>query len=60
MHRQQCFADLKFNRDNLHETERAAAEILNLPIFPSLSESQQQRVVSVIADYYACRARAAA
>jgi dTDP-4-amino-4,6-dideoxygalactose transaminase len=60
MHGQQCFADLKFDRDNLVETERASAEILNLPIFPSLSEAQQQRVVSVIADYFAAGAKIAA
>jgi dTDP-4-amino-4,6-dideoxygalactose transaminase len=60
MHGQQCFADLKFDRDNLVETERASAEILNLPIFPSLTEAQQQRVVSVIADYFAVGAKVAA
>jgi dTDP-4-amino-4,6-dideoxygalactose transaminase len=60
MHGQQCFADLKFDRDNLVETETASAEILNLPIFPSLSEAQQQRVVSVIADYFAAGAKIAA
>ena len=53
MHQQECFADLKFDRDSLVETERASREILNLPIFPSLTESQQARVVSVIAQFYA-------
>lgn len=60
MHAQECFADLKFDRDNLVETERASAEILNLPIFPSLSEAQQERVVSVISNFYAAGAKVAA
>jgi dTDP-4-amino-4,6-dideoxygalactose transaminase len=60
MHLQECFADLKVDRDSLVETERASHEVLNLPIFPSLSESQQERVVAVIADYFAVSAKAAA
>jgi len=53
MHRQECFADLNADPATLVETERASAEVLNLPIFPGLSEQQQERVVSVIGDYYA-------
>lgn len=60
MHSQKCFADLNLNRNGLFETERASAEILNLPIFPSLTEAQQQRVVAVIADFYAAGAKIAA
>ncbi len=60
MHGQECFVDLKFDREALVETERASAEVLNLPIFPSLTEVQQRRVVSVIANYYAVAAKAAA
>lgn len=60
MHLQQCFADLEFDRDSLVETERASQEVLNLPIFPSLTEAQQQRVVDVISAYYASGARVAA
>lgn len=60
MHLQECFAELNFDRDQLVETERASAEVLNLPIFPSLSEAQQERVVSVITDHFAAGAKAAA
>lgn len=60
MHLQQCFADLDVDRDTLSETERASQEVLNLPIFASLTEEEQQRVVEVIAEYYAAGARAAA
>ena len=60
MHQQECFADLKFDRNRLVETERASLEILNLPIFPSLTEAEQSRVVETIADYYQQRAKVAA
>lgn len=60
MHLQECFAHLDVDRETLVETERASAEVLNLPIFPSLSEAEQQRVVDVIARYYAEGAKVAA
>jgi dTDP-4-amino-4,6-dideoxygalactose transaminase len=60
MHLQQCFADLDVDRTTLVETERASQEVLNLPIFPSLTEAEQHRVVDVIAAYYAAGARVAA
>ncbi len=60
MHLQECFTDLDVDRDALVETERASEEVLNLPIFPSLTESQQHRVVETIAQYYAEGAKVAA
>ena len=60
MHQQECFQNLKFDRSALQETERASADILNLPIFPSLTESQQERVVETVASYFASSAKAAA
>jgi dTDP-4-amino-4,6-dideoxygalactose transaminase len=60
MHQQECFAYLKVERDRLVETERASLEILNLPIFPSLTESEQSRVVETIGEFYRQEARAAA
>ena len=60
MHQQECFQNLKFDRSALKETERASADILNLPIFPSLTESQQEQVVETVASYFASSAKAAA
>ena len=60
MHRQECFGYLNIDGSSLPETERASLEILNLPIFPSITESQQQQVVDCIASYYATSARNAA
>ena len=60
MHRQECFADLKVDREALVETERASEEVLNLPIFPSLTEAEQHRVVESIAGYYSAATKVAA
>ncbi|QDV84281.1 DegT/DnrJ/EryC1/StrS aminotransferase family protein [Stieleria sp.] len=60
MHKQQCFEYLNVDGSTLPETERASAEILNLPIFPSLTEAEQQQVVDCIGGYYQAGAKAAA
>ena len=60
MHRQECFADLKLDRDALVETDRASVEVLNLPVFPTLTEAEQCRVVDTIAGFYTAGAKAAA
>ena len=60
VHRQECFQFLGNDELHLPETERACAEILNLPIFPGLTEVEQCRVVDVISDYFAQGAKIAA
>ncbi|MCH1496307.1 MAG: DegT/DnrJ/EryC1/StrS family aminotransferase [Rubripirellula sp.] len=52
MHQQECFEFLGVDGSTLPETERAAAEILNLPVFPGLTEAEQCRVVDSIASFY--------
>ena len=47
-----CFADLGYGAGSLPESERAAAETLALPIYPELSEAQQEYVVACIAEFY--------
>lgn len=53
LHLQKCFRDLGFARGSLPETERAAEEVLSLPIFPELGAEEQQRVVSSVAEFMA-------
>ena len=60
MHRQECFASLDLPKDGLPETERACAEILNLPIYPELTTEEQVRVVDSIRMFYRGAVRAAA
>ena len=48
IHRQPAYAELGYGPCSLPVTERLCTEVLSLPIFPELSEHQQQRVVEVL------------
>jgi dTDP-4-amino-4,6-dideoxygalactose transaminase len=52
LHLQPCFADLGYRAGSMPNAERAAAEVLALPIQPALSIDQQAAVVDAIAGFY--------
>jgi dTDP-4-amino-4,6-dideoxygalactose transaminase len=52
IHRQECFSALGYGPGSLPETERAAREVLSLPIFPQLTLQEQESVVRGIAQYF--------
>jgi len=52
LHLQKCFAYLGYRAGDLPESERAAKEVLAMPMFPELREDEQQRVIKAIAEFY--------
>jgi dTDP-4-amino-4,6-dideoxygalactose transaminase len=50
LHLQGAYAHLGYRRGDLPETERAADEVLSLPLYPELTEAQQAFVVAAIAE----------
>jgi dTDP-4-amino-4,6-dideoxygalactose transaminase len=52
LHMQECFADLGYSLGCLPNTESAAREILHLPVYPELTEQEQEAVVEGIECFY--------
>lgn len=52
LHLQPCFRHLGYEEGDLAESERAAAEVLSLPIFPELAHDQREEVAAAIEEFY--------
>jgi dTDP-4-amino-4,6-dideoxygalactose transaminase len=52
LHLQPAFAYLGYKKGSLRNAEAAAREVLSLPIYPELTEDQQQIIVDVITRFF--------
>jgi dTDP-4-amino-4,6-dideoxygalactose transaminase len=52
MHLQNCYRDLGHQKGAFPLSERAAEEVMSIPIYPELTETQQSYVVEMIAEFY--------
>jgi len=52
LHQQKCFCDLGYKRGDFPVSEKAAKEVLALPIFPELTSAQQDYIVSCLIEFY--------
>ncbi len=57
LHLQPCFAYLGYQEGQCPESERAASEVLSLPIYPELTTSQLDEVVDSVRSFYGRGAR---
>ena len=52
LHLQPCFAYLGYRQGSCPESERAAREVLSIPIYPELTEGQMNEVVDAVRSFY--------
>jgi len=55
LHLQPCFRDLGHEAGDFPESEKAAGEVLSLPLYPELTPEQQAFVADSIANFYGAR-----
>jgi dTDP-4-amino-4,6-dideoxygalactose transaminase len=55
VHQQKAYAHLGYEPGSCPNAEKAAAEVLSLPIFPHLSDQEVQQVVGLVRFFFAMR-----
>ena len=52
LHLQNCFSHLGYRRGQFPQSERAAAEVISLPVYPELTRDQLDYVIDAIRGFY--------
>ena len=52
LHLQSCYRELGYKKGDFPVSERAAEDVLSLPIYAELTEDQQAHVVRTVTDFY--------
>ena len=52
LHLQECFKDLGYRKGDFPVSEKAAAEVLSLPIYPELTSEQKDYVIACLKEFY--------
>lgn len=52
LHLQPCFAYLGYHAGQFPESEKAAKEVISLPVFPELTTAQRDEVVAAVRSFY--------
>ncbi len=52
LHEQPCFLDLGFKKGQFPQSERAAAEVLSIPVYPEMTEAMREEVASAIEAFF--------
>jgi dTDP-4-amino-4,6-dideoxygalactose transaminase len=57
LHLQEAYSHLGYRKGDFPVAEKAASEVLSLPIFPQLSHEQQMRIADVVLEFVHSRAQ---
>jgi dTDP-4-amino-4,6-dideoxygalactose transaminase len=52
LHLQPCFSYLGYKAGSIPEAERAAKQVLSLPIYPELTQAQLEEVAGAVRAFY--------
>jgi dTDP-4-amino-4,6-dideoxygalactose transaminase len=52
LHEQPCFRDLGYRAGQFPESERAAKEVLSLPVYPEMTEAMREEVAGAIMGFF--------
>jgi dTDP-4-amino-4,6-dideoxygalactose transaminase len=52
LHLQPCFSYLGYEEGSCPESERAAGEVISLPVYPELTRQQQDEVIEAVRGFY--------